>query len=141
VKFWVRFYKEEGESPWFLAQCQDFDSLTQGKDLEEARKMAKDLLTINLDMAWNKGKKVKPRGKPEGEGWELIEVPASAMLALNLKRERLAQGKTMQEVADSLGVAVGTYQRWEDPYKANPTIATLQKLAMVLGKRLEVSIK
>ena len=58
-----------------------------------------------------------------------LEEPVVALLALyvgsNLSVRRISRG---------------TYQRWEDPYKNNATLKTLEKVAQALGKQLEVSL-
>jgi len=141
MDFWCRFYTDEGEDKWTLAYSKDFDALTQGKDFSEAYKMAQDLLVLHLQYKWAKDLDVKPCVRPKGEGWHAVRIPETALLALSLKRERMRQGRTMQELADSLGVALGTYQKWEDPRRANPTIGTLAKLANVLGKNLQVTLQ
>ena len=42
------------------------------------------------------------------------------------------------EIARELNIAYQVYQRLENPRKANPTIKTLEKIARVYGRRIEV---
>ncbi|MBT9587008.1 helix-turn-helix transcriptional regulator [bacterium] len=138
MKFWVQLTTETDEEGtlWHNAYTPDFKTMTQGRDLEECRKMALDLLYCHLEDRLPEARARKPRGP----GWEQIEVTQSAMLALSLKRERKRQGKTMKEVADSLGVGISTYQKWENPYTFNATVQALEKVAQALGMQLQVSL-
>lgn len=51
-------------------------------------------------------------------------------LGKRLKQLRLAQGKTQQEVADSLGIAKSTYSLYESD-KREPNVLSLKKLAKI----------
>jgi|EP01012_Entosiphon_sulcatum_P058311 hypothetical protein len=139
MKFWIQFTTEmdsEG-TLWHNAYTPDFDAVTQGLSLEECREMALDLLYCHLE---SRLPEVRSK-KPKGEGWEQIEVSQSALLALALKRERLAQGKTMKQVADALGVSMGTYQKWENPRTFNATIQSAERVAQALGKSLSFNLE
>jgi len=150
MKFWIRFWREEN---YWLAYSPDFDGLTQGDSLEDAQAMAVDWLVNYLEDTWAEGKelpaqKVDPETSvlpPEQEGtpagqWLEVEIPLKAMTALTIKRERIKQGKTLRSAAAALNVALGTYQRWEDPRKFNATLETLEKVANSLGKKLNLAL-
>ena len=47
---------------------------------------------------------------------------------------------TVAQAAAACKVAGPTYIRWEDPYKSNATIKTLEKVAGAFGRQLEVAI-
>ena len=57
-----------------------------------------------------------------------------------MKREREAQGLTLQELANRAAVDVDVLTRFEAAHSFNPTISILFRLARALGKRLELGI-
>ena len=138
MKYWIQFTTEVDEEGtlWHNAYTPDFEAVTQGHTLEECRWMARDLLYFHLE---DRNPQPMER-RPEGPGWEQLEVPQTAQLALAIKRARKARGMTMREVASELGVAAGSYQRWENPRTFNATVQTLEKLAEALKIKLEVTI-
>lgn len=50
------------------------------------------------------------------------------------------QKKTQTEIASMLGISYQAYQKLENPRKCNPTIKTLEKIADILDKDLEVAL-
>jgi transcriptional regulator with XRE-family HTH domain len=69
-----------------------------------------------------------------------VEVSLRAVLALTIKRERVLQRKTLRAAAADLNVALGTYQRWENPRSFNATLETMENVANSFGKKLQVSM-
>lgn len=138
MRFWIQFEEEEwdGEVPvLYTAHSPDFARTTQGQTKEEAILMAQELLCIHLEDG-----PIEPiQEKPEGEGWEQVELPLEAQFALKVKWARTEAGLTMEQAAKRLGVSTGTYQRWESP-RGNPTFKTAQKVLSALGKRIEMKV-
>ena len=64
------------------------------------------------------------------------ELPARIAIAVAQLRER--QGITQKRLAREVGVKQQVISRLEDPEKSNMTLATLNKIAMALGKHLDV---
>lgn len=150
MKFWMRFFP--GEKHW-LAYSPDFDGTTQGETLEEARQLATDWLTNHLEDTWSEGQELPAKLltpetavlPPEqkgttGDQWIQVEIPPKAVFALTIKRERIKRGKTLRSAAADLNVALGTYQRWENPRKFNATFETMESVARSFGKVLQVSM-
>ena len=76
-----------------------------------------------------------PRGKVL---W--VEVPARLAVKLQLRWERADAGLTQTELARRAGVTQQAIAKLEHP-SANPTIATLEKVAAALGIRVEVGFR
>ena len=67
-----------------------------------------------------------------------IEVEPHIEIAIQLRTIR--GSSTQSEIASRLGVPYQSYQRLENPIKGNPSVKTLEKIARVLGKRLEIRL-
>lgn len=62
----------------------------------------------------------------------------SKQLSQAIRRLRLAEGMSQEEIAFKLGLSQGYYSKLEqDPY--NIRLASLEKIGFILGKELEVS--
>ena len=73
-----------------------------------------------------------PGPLPALPGWE-VAYPSLRMQFVALARSYRAKlGLSQTEAAKRLGVDQSQYCRLEDPSKANPTLATVQKVARVL---------
>ena len=137
MQFAVKFFEEDG---WWMAYTPRFDRFTQGKTLDEARHMAADLLLIHVEDELKKGRTVESQEVlPEGHEW--VEIPARALLASQIARQRVAAGLTMKQLAERLGVTTGTYQKWESARRCNAGVDTLERLAKAYGKHLKISFE
>jgi DNA-binding XRE family transcriptional regulator len=61
-------------------------------------------------------------------------------LVARLKAVREAQGLTLAEVADRMGIDAPALSRLETGKVLNPTLATLHKWAEALGQKLDVTL-
>jgi len=61
-------------------------------------------------------------------------------LAARFKAAREAQGLTLADVAERMGVDAPALSRLENGKMLNPTLATLHKWAEALGQKLEVGL-
>ena len=57
-----------------------------------------------------------------------------------LKAERERQGLTLEAVAERAGMQVSNLHRLENNRNANPTLDTIQRLAIALGKAIHVEL-
>jgi transcriptional regulator with XRE-family HTH domain len=53
---------------------------------------------------------------------------------------RTESGLSQSVVAKKLNITYQTYQLWEKPQAANPTVKQLEKIANALGKKLVLEI-
>jgi antitoxin HicB len=58
-------------------------------------------------------------------------------LALSLRLRELRGEQSQTDIARKLGQS---YQRLENPRKANPTVKTLERIARVYGRELSISM-
>jgi antitoxin HicB len=108
---------------------------TCGWSLDEALYMAKDALDAVLETELSVDNPIPPSKYKEGYA---IPVAEHIVIALRLRQWR---GKESQAaIAKKLGIKYQSYQRLENPIKANPTIKTLERIANVYGKNLQALI-
>ena len=93
-----------------------------------------DVLTLCLEERIESGDALPVASLVNGGVW--IE-PAAAM---EVRTVRLAQGRTLAELARALGTSWAAAQKLESP-RANPTIKQLERTAAALGKRLVLSVE
>jgi len=140
VKFAAHFTREDDGWVVEIPEAGGGGIATQGDTLEEAREMARDAVTevllaqLDQDQALSNG----PNKLPKGLGWEWVLPYQTAWTAIQVLQARKSKGLTIAQAAELCGVSGPTYVRWEDPYKGNATVKTLEKVATALGKHLEV---
>jgi len=116
--------------------------VTCGDNLEEARKMASELVDIWLILHDEKGQPFPtPMDLPIEPGWELVRPSLPVYWALLLRRLRASRNWTQAEAAACMGVSQPSYARMEDPDRANPTLKTLDKICRVFGVVLDLNTK
>ena len=109
---------------------------TYGESIEEAKENAREALTGYLEsIDLRKLKIPKPSGL-KGEDIYYIEPEPKVAFAIWLKQTREDKGYTQEEIAKILGISYQTYQRFENPTKANPTLKTITKLEKVLNEKV-----
>ena len=68
----------------------------------------------------------------------MFTIPVAPHVAVAVMLRTLRADRSQNEVARQLNISYQVYQRLENPRKANPTIKTLEKIARVFGKRVDV---
>ena len=111
---------------------------TCADSLEDAKKMAKEALTGYLTVIDLKKMKIPEPSEIEGDNIYLIEPEKNVAFAIWLRKHREYLGLSQIDVAKRLGVKYQTYQRFEDPNKANPTLNTIVRLEKVFNEQLVV---
>ncbi|MHB8166001.1 MAG: helix-turn-helix domain-containing protein [Sulfuricella sp.] len=126
--------KNEGA---FLVTFPDLENVvTSGMTIEEAVQNAEDALNGCLASDFERNFDIPDPSSISGERIHLIAVAPHVAVALMLRR--LRADKSQVEIARKLNIAYQVYQRLENPRKANPTVKTLEKIARVFGKRVEL---
>jgi len=120
----------------FWVQFPDMPNvITYGFSHAHALEMAKEALDGCLESDVSQGNAIPmPKYK---KGYPIIVSP-QIVLSLRLRELRGKQSQT--EVANKLGLSYQAYQRLENPRKANPTVKTLEKIAKVYGKKLQIAL-
>ncbi len=114
------------------------EAITEGDTREEALFHAADVLTLCLDERIESGDALPAAKSVKGGVW--VEPAAAIQAAMAVRTSRQAQGRTLAELARSLGTSWAAAQKLESP-RANPTIKQLERTAAALGKRLVLSIE
>lgn len=110
---------------WWLAEIPLIGAMTQGRTRKEALEMIADWLETMIARK-NFQATVFPRG---GAEFEIAGSDAAAMTALLLRRRREASGKSLRDVASSLGsTSRNAYAR----YERGDAVPTVEKLDALL---------
>jgi antitoxin HicB len=97
--------------------------------------MAKEALEGCLEADISHGNEIPPPAYKKGYP---VSVASHIALALRLRELRGEQSQT--DIARKLGLTYQAYQRLENPRKANPTVKTLEKIAHVYGRELNIAL-
>jgi len=120
----------------FWVQFPDMTNIqTYGNTQEEALAMAKEALDGCLEADISQGNTIP---KPSFKKGHPITVANHIAVAIQLRELRGEQSQT--DIAKKLGLSYQAYQRLENPRKSNPTIKTLERIAHVFGRELNVQI-
>ncbi|MCX8521610.1 MAG: type II toxin-antitoxin system HicB family antitoxin [Rhodoferax sp.] len=109
------------------------EAITEGDTREEALFHAADVLTLCLDERIESGDAVPVASKLKGGIW--VEPSAAVQAAFAVRAARQEQGRSLAELARSMGTSWAAAQKLESPC-ANPTLRQLDRAARALGKRL-----
>jgi antitoxin HicB len=124
----------EQEGDMFIVRFPDMPNIqTFGNTHEEALAMAQEALEGCLESDISRGLPVPPSACKEG-----FPVPIANHIAVALRLRELRGEQSQTDIARKLGLSYQAYQRLENPRKANPTIKTLEKIARVYGRKLNV---
>jgi antitoxin HicB len=110
---------------------------TYGSTLSEAIQNAEEALNGSLESDFERGFSLPEPREHKASGYYKIPVLPHLEIAYALRKMRT--GKSQVEIARSLGISYQAYQKLENPRKCNPTIKTLEKISIALGRKLEVS--
>ena len=131
----IYFCTIEKEGDEYIAQFPDMTNVvTCGFTHEEALAMAKEALDLCLEVDIAHGNKIPSPSYTEG-----YPVTVAPHIALSLQLRELRGEQSQSAIAQKLGLTYQTYQRLENPRKANPTVKTLERIANIYGKELTIS--
>jgi antitoxin HicB len=126
----------EKEGDEYIAQFPDMPNIvTCGFTQEEAIAMAKEALDGCLEADISQGNSIPAPAFRKGFP---VSVANHITVALQLRELRGNQSQT--DIAKRLGMSYQAYQRLENPRKSNPTVKTLERIAHVFGRELNVQI-
>lgn len=127
------------DGSWWLAESEIADVITQGKTRTEAAAMLADAIESLVDRS-NFG--ITVRDAPSaGDGGVTIEAnDPAALVALVLRRQRLASGLSLADVAEKLGQTSKTaYARYEQG-DAMPSLEKFEELLRAVSPRAALII-
>jgi antitoxin HicB len=120
----------------YIAQFPDMPNVaTCGFTHEEALAMAKEALEGCLEADISLGNEIPPPSFAEG-----YPVTVASHIALSMRLRELRGRQSQTDIAKKLGLSYQAYQRLENPRKANPTVKTLEKIARIYGRELNIAL-
>ena len=126
----------EKEGNEFIAQFPDLPNVvTCGFTIDEALALAKEALDGCLESDISRGISVPHPVFKDG-----YPISVSNHIVLSQKLRELRGEQSQTEIARKLGLSYQSYQRLENPRKANPTVKTLEKIARVYGRELNIAL-
>ena len=128
------------ENDGFLVHFPDLPNVnTWGESKDHALRMAQEALNAVLETELDLELPSRQANRYSGVDYYPVEVEPRIAIALQV---RALRGTSPQrELAHRMGVSYQAYQRLENPRKGNPTILTLQKVARLFNKQLEIHFK
>ncbi len=135
IKYPVRLNKEDGF--WFV-EFIDFPHInTFGESKVEALKNAHEALNGCIESDFNRNYNfVEPSNQNKADAY--VNVDLNIEIAFKIRKIRDNLAATQIDMAHKLGISYQAYQKLENPSKCNPTIKTLNRVANVFGKHLEI---
>jgi antitoxin HicB len=126
----------EKEGDEYIAQFPDMTNVvTCGFSHDEALAMAKDALDGCIEVSIENNYPVPPPSFAEG-----YPITVANHIAVSLRLRELRGEQSQSAAAQKLGLSYQAYQRLENPRKSNPTIKTLDRIARVYGRELNLRI-
>ncbi len=113
---------------------------SDGATLEEARKNAREALSLFLEEARDPDWRVPPAKKHAGKNHEWITPDPDVAIPLMIRQARLKHGLSQRELASLLNISVQQLQKLETPGKSNPTVRTLAAISEALQEKLEIKL-
>jgi len=121
----------------YLVRFPDLENVsTYGSSIEEALANAEEALNGCMESDFERNFVIPEPSLSDSPDEYQIAVAANISLAIMLRR--LRADRSQIEIARELNISYQVYQRLENPRKSNPTIKTLEKVARVFGKRVDL---
>jgi antitoxin HicB len=121
----------------YLVSFPDLENIiTYGASIEEALTNAEDALNGCLESDFERNFAIPAPSLNDNP--ETHQIPVASHIAVAIILRKLRAGRSQIDIARQLNISYQVYQRLENPSKANPTIKTLEKIARVFGKRVDV---
>ncbi len=111
---------------------------TYGETLEEAQSMAAEALTGYLESIDLRKMKIPEPSSLKGKNIYYIGPDVKTAFAIWMKLTRKAKGLSQKKAAELLGINFQSYQKYENPRKANPTLITLWRIEKIFNERILV---
>lgn len=139
IQYPLRVHKAEEGGYW--AEFPDLPGcVTEGDTFKETLDNAHEALSGWLASRFERNFEIPTASSVKGKNVYLVEPSPEVGIPLILRKIRTESGLSQKEVAKKLEITYQTYQMWEKPASANPTIKQLAKVANALGKKLVLEI-
>lgn len=121
----------------YLVTFPDLENvMTYGATLDEALANAEEALNGCIESDFERNFSLPSPSIISGEN--TFSIPVAPHIAIAIMLRSLRADRPQVEVARQLKISYQVYQRLENPRKSNPTVKTLEKIAQVFGKRVEL---
>ncbi len=121
----------------YLVTFPDLENVvTYGVTLEEALLNAEEALNGCLESDFERNFIIPEPSALSGDG--IHRIPVAPHIAVAILLRALRGGRSQVDVARQLNISYQVYQRLENPRRANPTVKTLEKIARIFGKRVDL---
>ncbi|MDA3886585.1 MAG: type II toxin-antitoxin system HicB family antitoxin [Candidatus Delongbacteria bacterium] len=135
--YYAKIEKEDGA---FIVSFPDLSNInTYGETLEEALTNAEEALNGSLEADFERGFRFTKPKKYTGDEFHKVYLYPHITISYKLRSIRANQSQI--DIAKKLGISYQAYQKLENPRKCNPTVKTLEKIARIFKKELEVSFR
>jgi len=114
--------------------------VTEGDTEEEVLTMAKNALSGWLAVRFERNFTIPEARNMKGKNIRWVEPNPEVGIPLLIRKIRNEMGLSQKEVARRLRITYQSYQAWENPKVANPTVKQLSKLADAVGKKLIIEM-
>jgi antitoxin HicB len=139
IEYPLKIHKAEEGGYW--AEFPDLPGcITEGESEEEVLSMAKDALSGWLAVRFERNFTIPEARQLKGKNIRWVEPTPDVGIPLMIRKIRKDLGLSQKEVAHRLHIAYQSYQAWENPNTANPTLKQLSKLAVAVGKKLTIEM-
>jgi antitoxin HicB len=121
----------------YLVEFPDLPGcLTYGEDLESALGNAREALTGYLESIDLRKIDIPRPSRINGKDVNYINPERPVAFAVWLKLKRAEKGLSQKQVAGLMGINFQSYQKFENPRKANPTLKTIEKIERVFNETI-----
>jgi antitoxin HicB len=139
IEYPLIIHKAEEGGYW--AEFPDLPGcITEGDSEAEVLSMAKDALSGWLAVRFERNFAIPEAKVLKGKNVRWVEPNPDVGIPLMIRKIRKELGLSQKEVAHRLHIAYQSYQAWENPKIANPTLKQLSRLADAVGKKLTVEL-
>jgi antitoxin HicB len=127
----------EKQDDGYLVTFPDLENvMTYGTSIEAALHNAEEALNGCIEADFERNFVIPSPSAVAGKN--TYSIPVAPHIAVAIMLRTLRAERPQSEVARQLNISYQVYQRLENPRKANPTVKTLEKIARVFGKRIEL---
>lgn len=123
---------EDAEGYYQVSFLELDGCFTYGDTLEDALANAAEALDGWLEAHFSRTQHVPAPKLRRGKHYYAVRVNPQIALAVALRAGRRERKLTQRQVARKLGIDAAQYAKFELPQQANPSLATISKLADIL---------
>jgi antitoxin HicB len=109
---------------------------TYGETRDDALDMAVEALSGYLESIDMRKISIPRPSAPKSKDAVYVSPDPKTAFAIWMKLKRLEKGLTQQKAAELLEINFQSYQKFENPKKANPTLTTLKKIERVFNEKI-----